>query len=164
MADKLLMDLGGSAESSMARVSPKKRRWLRSNYLICRIDVSALLAVILVLLVIFMSTPVNHHPRGAVDLAKVSHPRLMRDAVREDALIVAVLRDGRVFFRTGSVQTGDLPAQLREALAHGAEKKVYIKADARARFASVKDVLHAVQESGVENVAFITDQRHPQAQ
>ncbi len=87
----------------------------------------------------------------------------MRGANREGALVVGVLRDGKVFFRTEQVTTAELPGKIRDGISQGAERKIYIKADIRGRYATVKEVLDAVRASGVENVAFLTEQRRPQA-
>ena len=135
-----------------------------SSQLICRIDVSAFAGVMFVLVGMFIviSTPANICTGGVdVDLARARSGSPMQSALRADALNVAVLRDGSVFLRTQKVAVERLPEKIREALAEGAEKKVYIKADIRARYVTVKSVLDAVHASGVENIAFLTEQRRP---
>jgi biopolymer transport protein ExbD len=42
---------------------------------------------------------------------------------------------------------------------HGAEKKVYIRAEARLRYRTVLEVLDAIRSSGVEKIAFQAYQR-----
>ena len=69
----------------------------------------------------------------SVDLAKVSSPTEMRGADREDALVVAITRDGQVWFATDRITAENLPAAIRERVLRGAERRVYIKADMRAR-------------------------------
>lgn len=99
------------------------------------------------------------HPRVAsVDLAKVSHSIDLRAAVREDALVVAVERDGRVWFGSDRINPEHLPNAIRERLQHGAERKVYIRADARAKYSSVVTVLDNVRSAGIEDVAFVLEQ------
>jgi biopolymer transport protein TolR len=160
------MTMTGSLEPTMVNVSPRRRSRFRSNYLICHIDVTAFLAIMIAVLYLFMLPPASYRDLRpvAVDLPKVKHPDLMGAANREDALIVAVMRDGKVFFRADPVVIEELPARVHQAVVRGAENKVYIRADARAKLASVKDVLDALQASGVENIAFLTEQRHPPAQ
>jgi hypothetical protein len=51
----------------------------------------------------------------------------MPGAHREDALIVALLRDGTMYFGKPKTRPGGLPAQIREGVARGAEKKIYIR-------------------------------------
>lgn len=99
----------------------------------------------------------------AVDLAKVSSPSPMRAADREDTLIVAVMRDGKVFFGRESIPLENLPAKIRAGINRGAENKVYIKADARAKYASVKEVLDGIHAAGVEKIGILVEQRGPSA-
>lgn len=139
---------------------PSPLRWRhRSSELICHIDVIALMGVIFVVLFIFMTDTRDMIRVASVDLAKVVSPRPMRAADREDANIVAVTRDGKVFFRNEMVRVEGLPEKIRSAVKNGAENRVYIKSDARAKYAWVKEVLDEVRASGVEKVGFLVDQR-----
>lgn len=117
--------------------------------------------VVLVPLVVFLVwTPPFHH--GSVDLPKVLHPVSMPNADREDAMIVHVTRDGKVYFGAEHINPADLRQRIADRLKdHGVERKVYIKADMRARWGSVKQVLEAVHTAGILRVAFLTDQRQP---
>jgi biopolymer transport protein TolR len=124
----------------------------------CHIDVSAFVGITLVVLCIFMSPTVDM-PRPSVDLAKAGSPVAMRAADKENALVVAVNREGKVFFRTDPVSVEQLPAKIREGVSQGAERKVYIKADARAKYGWVKEVLDSVQSSGVEKIGFLVENR-----
>lgn len=155
----------GSLESTTVRISPLRRRGRRSNELICYINVTGLVSVMLALVVMFMVFRVLERPSHGVfvDLAKVSSPKALDKADAEDALMIGVMRDGRIFFRTHALALEQLPTNLREAISQGAEKKVYIRADARARYGDVKSVLDAVRASGVENIAFLVDEREPRA-
>jgi hypothetical protein len=58
----------------------------------------------------------------------------MPGALREDALRVALTRDGAIYFREHRIALEDLPNEIREGLRSGAERKVYIAVDARAKF------------------------------
>jgi biopolymer transport protein ExbD len=73
----------------------------RSSGLIRNIDVSALAAILFVLLFMFLMLTATPHHGVSADLAKVGHPISIPGARREDALIVSILRDGsRYFART----------------------------------------------------------------
>jgi biopolymer transport protein ExbD len=74
-------------------------------------------------------------------------------ANRDDAMIVTVTRDGRVYFRTDEISSSQLPARIRECLNSGSERRIYLRADARVRHGYVKPVLEAVQSSGVGDVS-----------
>ena len=59
-------------------------------------------ASILVVLVftVWVFQGMSYHPHHgiSVDLPKVLHPVAMRNALREDAMKVTILRDGKVYF------------------------------------------------------------------
>ena len=62
------------------------------------INVTPMVDVMLVLLIIFMVITPMLQKGVSVDLAKTTSPVEMKDADKEDALIVAITRDGTVFF------------------------------------------------------------------
>jgi biopolymer transport protein ExbD/biopolymer transport protein TolR len=118
----------------------------------------ALVAMFLLPASIVMDSPgdARHAP---VDLAKASHARDLNKAFREDALWVAVARDGKIWFGEGRVSLSDLPSAIDEGLRKGAEPKIYISADARAKYGSVLEVLERVRTARVEKIAFVVRQR-----
>ena len=134
----------------------------RSAKLICNIDVSSFAAILMVLLFTFMlATTAEFHYRehNAANLAIVAHPKLMPGANREDALKIAILRDGKIFFGTEWVAAAELPAKIRQGLSRGAERKVYIIADPRVHYWAVLEVLDGVRSAGVGNIAFLVYER-----
>jgi biopolymer transport protein TolR len=135
----------------------------RPNQLICGIDVTAFVSVMLVLVFTFMIGKIfdTFHPGNSVDLAKVSSPVSMRGANREDATIVSIRRDGKLFFRSDLVMPDQLAAKIRESVDHGSERKVYIRADAHAKYEKVAEVLDGVHAAGIEKIGFLVEQRRP---
>ena len=98
------------------------------------INVTPMVDVMLVLLIIFMVvTPMLQHG-VTVNMAQVNNPEQMPDADKEDALLVAVMRDGKVFFGTDPIAVADLTQKIKDRLANRTDKRVFIKADARAKF------------------------------
>jgi biopolymer transport protein TolR len=119
----------------------------------------------LALLFIFMSDTNTHGHGIAVDLARTDHSKAMPGAMREDAIIVAVERDGKVFLDTTQVKVPeDLTAKVKGRVRRGAEHKVYIKADARAHYHAVAQVVDAMHDAGIERVGFLTEQRRELSQ
>jgi biopolymer transport protein ExbD len=138
-------------------------RHTKSMKLFCNIDASAFAAVMFVLIVIMMFSPVSssHHGFGT-DLPRVSHAVAMSGANREDAMVIGVMRDGAVYFGREKVQFDQLPAKILDRLRdRSVERRVYIRADRRAFYSNVEEVLDGVRSAGVERVAFIVDQRVP---
>ncbi len=71
----------------------------RSNQLICDINVTGFLSVMVALLALFMADtqPHSHRLGPPVDLAKVKHAIPVRAALRDDAVIVSIMRDGEIY-------------------------------------------------------------------
>ena len=138
-----------------------RRHSARPVRLICSIDVTALASVMLALVAMFVLPARVEVDRRevSVDLARVSDPAEMMGADREDALVVAITRDGNVYFGSEQVTFESLPVKIREHLSEGAERRVYIRADMRARYGGVARTLACVRAAGVERVAFMVDQR-----
>jgi len=123
------------------------------------INVTPMVDVMLVLLIVFMViTPMLQHG-VSVDMAKVNSPTPMPDADKEDALLVAVMRDGQVYFGTDRVKVEDLSPKVKDRLANKVDKRVYIKADARAKYGVVADVVDNVRSAGVDDVGLLTEQK-----
>ena len=85
----------------------------------------------------------------------------MPGASREDAILVAVTRDGNIFFGSKNVRDSDLPALIRESVRRGSERKVYLKVDARAKYSDAALVIDQVALVGIQNVGIITEQLPP---
>jgi biopolymer transport protein ExbD len=137
----------------------------RSSKLICRFDVTAFAAALFVLVAMFllpaaivMDTPRNA-ARMPVEQVKASHAVALWGAMREDALLIAVGRNNHIWFDTRIVTAGDLTSKIRDRLNHGAERKVYIRADLRARYRTVLAILDSVRATGIDNIAFVVDDR-----
>jgi biopolymer transport protein TolR len=118
----------------------------------------------LVAMFLLPATVVVDSPRtGAqmpVDLPHVSNAREMSGADREDALVVAITRDGQLWLATDQITPENLTAAIRERVGQGAERKVYIRTDTRARYGLVVRVLSNVRAAGIDQVAFIVSERN----
>jgi biopolymer transport protein TolR len=123
------------------------------------INVTPMVDVMLVLLIIFMViTPMLQHG-VSVDMAKVNSPEQMPDADKEDALLVSVTRDGLVYFGADQISVDSLTNKVKDRLANKPDKRVYVKADMRARFGGVVQVVDAVRAAGVDDLGLLTEQR-----
>jgi biopolymer transport protein TolR len=123
------------------------------------INVTPMVDVMLVLLVIFMVITPMLQKGQSVDMAKVNNPTPMTDAEKEDALMVTVVRNGDVFFGNDKVPVDSLTNKLKDRLVNHQDKRVYVKADARAHFGNVVQVVDAVRAAGVDDLGLLTDQR-----
>jgi biopolymer transport protein TolR len=122
-----------------------------------RIDAYPLVGLAMTLLVIFMVTPPMVTRGYSVDLPRTAYAIAMPRAAREDAQIVSVTRDGQIYYRNIRIRADDLPEQIRESVKNGAERKIYLRADARAKYRDVKAVLSEARLAGIENVCFLAE-------
>jgi biopolymer transport protein ExbD/biopolymer transport protein TolR len=123
------------------------------------INVTPMVDVMLVLLIIFMVITPMLQKGVTVDLAKVNNPQQMPDADKEDALIVAVMRDGGVFCGNDKIAPDQLTNKIKDRIANRVDKRVYVRADARAKYKSVVDVVDNVRSAGVDDLGLLTDQK-----
>jgi biopolymer transport protein ExbD/biopolymer transport protein TolR len=123
------------------------------------INVTPMVDVMLVLLIIFMVITPMLSKGVAVNMVKTHNDIKMQEADKEDAILIAITRDGKVFLSPGNsmVQTDQLPAKVKDLQQNRSDKTVYIRADARARFSSVTDVIDALRTDGVDTVGLITE-------
>jgi len=117
--------------------------------------------VMLVLLIIFMVVTPMLQKGVSVDMAQVNNPEQMPDADKEDALLVSVMRDGKVYFGTDQIEPENLTGKVKDRLSShaGADRRVYVKADARSRFGDVVKVVDSVRAAGVDDLGLLTDQK-----
>ena len=124
------------------------------------INVTPMVDVMLVLLIIFMViTPMLQHGKD-VDMATVDNPVPMQDADKDDALLLAVTRDGLVYFGNDKIELDQITQKVRDRLASKSDsKQVFVKADARAKYKYVVDVVDNVRAAGVDQLGLLTEQR-----
>jgi len=123
------------------------------------INVTPMVDVMLVLLIIFMVITPMLQNKVSIDLATVINPTNMPDADKEDAIVVAVTRDGAVYLGQNRVDTSDLGSMVRDKLADKTDKTIFIRADRRAQFKAVEDAIDDVRTAGVETVDLLTQKR-----
>ncbi len=91
-----------------------------------------------------------------IETPDAKHTATLPGAAKEDALMVYVMRDGKIFFGNEAVFPTQLPGKLRFAIARGAERHVYVLADKRAKYRAVNEVVDAANASGIEHLSFMT--------
>ncbi len=120
--------------------------------------------VMLVLLIIFMVITPMLTKGVSVDLVKTRNPIAMQAADKEDAVLVAVTRDGKVFLSPGNAQTtpDQLPQKVKDLLTNKLDRTVYIKSDSRARYERVLDCIdNCVRPASIRSVCSPSRSRTP---
>jgi biopolymer transport protein ExbD/biopolymer transport protein TolR len=124
------------------------------------INVTPMVDVMLVVLIIFMVITPMLNKGANINLATARNPIVMADADKEDAVTVAITRDGQVFLSPGlqKVQVEELAPKVKDLLTDKPSKIVYIRADARAKYETVEDVVDNLRAGGVDDVGLLTEQ------
>jgi biopolymer transport protein ExbD len=113
--------------------------------------------IMLVLLIIFMVVTPMLQKGKSVDLAQVNNPREMQDADKDDAVVVAIQRDGKIFLGTTEMSKEDLTGQIKDRLTNRIDKTVFVKSDARAKYGVVVSVVDEIRAAGVDTLGLLTD-------
>jgi biopolymer transport protein ExbD len=108
-----------------------------------------------------MSTPDHDLSHHSADLALAAHAKPLPAALKEDAITVVLGRSGDLYFGDAHISPKELPGFIQKAYQHGSERKVYLKADARARYGDVKATLGLIREAGIQDVALMVEQAPP---
>src|SRR2546421_2660156 len=127
---------------------------------VSEINVTPMVDVMLVVLIIFMVITPMLTKGVPVNMVKTHNPIKMTEADKEDAVIIAVTRDGKVFLSPGNalIPVDQLGSKVKELQTNRNDKTVYIRADARARFESVTDAIDALRTAGVDQLGLLTEE------
>ena len=138
----------------MALVSRDEGKKVNSN-----INVTPMVDVMLVLLIIFMVITPMLNNKVNVNMVKVDSALAMPDADKDDAVVVAVTRDGRVYLGANQVVVDDLGPKVRDLLENKVSKEVFMRADARAHYGTVMDAIDNLRTAGVDEVGLLTESK-----
>jgi biopolymer transport protein ExbD len=122
------------------------------------INVTPMVDVMLVLLIIFIVITPMLTKGISVEMAKARNPSPMANADKEDAVLVAVSRDGRTYLGTTQMKAEDLPGKVKDLLTNKLDKMVFVRADSRARYEKVAEVIDNLRSAGVDQVGLLTEQ------
>ena len=113
--------------------------------------------IMLVLLIIFMVVTPMLQKGVSVDLTKVDNPRDMQDADKDDAIIVAVTRDDKIYLGNTLLAKEDITGQIKDKISTRLDKTVYVKSDARAKYGVVVAVVDEIRSAGVDQLGLLTE-------
>ena len=144
------------AFSASRRRYGRARRGRRAA--LSEINVTPLVDVMLVLLIIFMISA----PLLTVGVP-LQLPKTEAEAMQDQSqpLTVSVRADGAIFLNETETPFAALSPTLSDMAGHGFSKPIYVRADGRAPYAIVAQVMAALSASGFSSINLITDTGGP---
>jgi len=144
-----------SLDSSNAR---RGRRRGRSRRALSEINVTPMVDVMLVLLIIFMVSAPLLTVGVPIDLPKTEAGALKDQS---EPVTVSIRADGSIYLGETQVAFEGLSQALRALSGAGVERPVYVRADGKAAYETVAQVMAALSVSGFSKIGLITDTGGP---
>src|ERR1700689_4551226 len=113
--------------------------------------------IMLVLLIIFMVVTPMLQKGVSVDMAKVNNARDLQDANKDDAIILAVTRDGKMYLGSTQVTLDDITTRIKDLIANRLDKTVFVRSDSRAKYGDVVKAVDEVRAAGVDHLGLLTE-------
>jgi biopolymer transport protein TolR len=146
------MAMGVSSSARRGRGRSKRRAAM------AEINVTPLVDVMLVLLIVFMISAPLLTAGVPVELPKTEAGSLQDQS---EPLTVTIRADGQIFVKEAEVPFGSLAPRLHEMAGANATKPIYVRADGKAAYAIVAQVMASLSTSGFTAINLITDTGGP---
>ncbi len=122
--------------------------------LVAAINTTPLVDVMLVLLIIFLITIPVVIRSVPLELPK---ERNLPTQTKPENIVIAVDKDGNVFWNNQLTEDRKLLAQLKEIAVKIPQPEVHIRGDKDGRYEFVGRVVYACQRAGILKIGFITE-------
>jgi biopolymer transport protein TolR len=136
----------------------RRRRGRSRRGALSEINVTPLVDVMLVLLIVFMISAPLLTVGVPVELPK-TEAGAMQD--QSEPLSVSIRADGSIFIQEDPVAFSGLAPRLKEMAGPDTRKPIYVRADGKASYAVVAQVMAALSTSGFTSINLITDTGGP---
>jgi biopolymer transport protein ExbD len=113
--------------------------------------------IMLVLLIIFMVVTPMLQKGVSVDMAKADNAQDMQDADKDDAIIIAVTRDGNLYLGSSKIQLDEITGKVKDLIANRLDKTVFVRSDSRAKYGDVVKAVDEVRSAGVDHLGLLTE-------
>jgi biopolymer transport protein TolR len=136
----------------------RRRRGGRRRSALAEINVTPLVDVMLVLLIIFMISA----PLLTVGVP-VELPKTEASAVNDQTqpLTITVRQDGSIYIQENQTSFDQLSTRLSALAGDGFDKPIFLRADGKAAYEVVAQVMAALSSSGFTKIQLITDTGGP---
>lgn len=112
--------------------------------------------IMLVLLIIFMVVTPLLTKDVPVDMPTATNSRDMQDADKDDAIVVAVTRDGRIYLGSTPMTKDEITGTIKDKISTRLDKTVYVRSDSRAKYGDVVAVVDEIRSAGVDQLGLLT--------
>ncbi len=150
------MALSANDAYSAGRRGGRRRRGRRAA--LAEINVTPLVDVMLVLLIIFMISAPLLTAGVPIQLPKTEAGALNN---QEEPLTVTIRADGSIFLQQAETPFSELGPKMRALSKAGYDKPVYVRADGKAPYEIVAQVMASLSTSGFTQIGLITDTGGP---
>jgi biopolymer transport protein ExbD len=93
----------------------------------------------------------------SVDMAKADNAQDMQDADKDDAIIIAVTRDGNLYLGSSKIQLDEITGKVKDLIANRLDKTVFVRSDSRAKYGDVVKAVDEVRSAGVDHLGLLTE-------
>src|SRR5579859_5784404 len=136
----------------------RRRRGRARRGALSEINVTPLVDVMLVLLIIFMISAPLLTAGVPVELPKTEAGALTNQSL---PLTVTVRADGSIFMQNQQVDFARFAPTMKAMSDAGYDKPIYVRADGRAPYAIVAQVMASLSTSGFKSIGLLTDTGGP---
>jgi biopolymer transport protein ExbD len=123
--------------------------------LLASINTTPLVDVMLVLLIIFLITIPVVNSSIAVTLPR--EPNQAREAMPQDVIVTVDAQGVVYWFDTPIPDARVLASELARVAVEKPQPELHIRADARADYQAIGQVVYAAQQAGISRVGFLTE-------
>ena len=124
-----------------------------SKTVLCEINVTPFVDVMLVLLVIFMVTSPMMQQGLKVDLPEAKNTGLY---VPEDPFVLVIKKSGRIYIGSVETSVNQLGAKLKSIFQTRKDKQIYIQADKKAEYGFVAEAMGEIRSAGLTQISLVT--------
>jgi biopolymer transport protein TolR len=134
------------------------RRGLGRSSVNADINVTPMADIMLVLLIIFMITTPLLQEGITVNLPNAKNPLEDKDVTSNEAIVIALNRDGRLFLKKQMITEADLYEYLTQRYSSGEiNRTVYLRADETLDYGRVVQIVDGCRQAGVDRIGLMAE-------
>jgi biopolymer transport protein TolR len=134
------------------------RRGLGRSSVSADINVTPMADIMLVLLIIFMITTPLLQSGITVNLPKAKNPLDAPEADAQDAIVIALNREGRLYLKKSPISDNDLYEYLGQRYSGGEiNRTIFLKADSALPYGRVVEIVDGCRRVGVDRIGLMAE-------